>query len=59
MCNTCVIMFLKIKVNLVKYKRFKDGKCTYKNTSSSHLNKFSLFCPKPIFPKAHGDSLQQ
>ena len=28
-----------IKINFFKYKRFKDGRCTYKTTGSSHLNK--------------------
>ena len=28
-----------IKIDLFKYKRFKDGGCAYKNTGSSHLNK--------------------
>ena len=27
-----------IKINLFKSKRFEDGRCTYKNTGSSHLN---------------------
>ena len=27
-----------VKINLFKSKRFKDGRCTYKNTGSSHLN---------------------
>ena len=29
---------LTVKINLFKSKRFKDGRCTYKNTGSSHLN---------------------
>ena len=37
MCNTCVIMGFTIAINLFKYKKFKDGRCTYKNTRSSHL----------------------
>ena len=28
----------KIKIKLFKYKRFKDGRCIYKNTEFSHLN---------------------
>ena len=27
-----------IKINLFKSKKFEDGRCTYKNTGSSHLN---------------------
>ena len=27
-----------IKINFFRYKRFKDGRCTYKNNGSSHLN---------------------
>ena len=27
-----------IKIYLFKSKRFNDGRCTYKNTGSSHLN---------------------
>ena len=26
-----------LKISLVKSKRFEDGRCTYKNTGSSHL----------------------
>ena len=29
---------ITVKINLFKYKRFKDGRCRYKNTGSSHLN---------------------
>ena len=31
-----VFYVFTIKINLF-YKRFKDGRCTYKNTGSSHL----------------------
>ena len=37
MCNTCVILGFSKKINLFKYKKFKDGRCRYKNTGSSHL----------------------
>ena len=40
--NTCVIMFLTIKINSVKYKKFRNGRCTYKNTGSSHLKLLTL-----------------
>ena len=30
------------KINLFWYKRFKDGRCTYKNTGSSHLKSWRL-----------------
>ena len=57
-CNTCVIMFLPIKINSVKYKRFRDGRCTYKNTGSSHLNlltlSFFLLTLKQFFVKVYG-----
>ena len=33
-----------MKINLFKYKRFKDGRCTYKNARSSHI--FSSECEK-------------
>ena len=28
-----------MKIDLFKYKRFKNGGCAYENTGSSHLNK--------------------
>ena len=31
-----------IQIDLLKYKRFKDGGCAYKNTGSSHLNKYTV-----------------
>ena len=37
MYNTCVVMGFTVKINLFKQKRFKDGRCRYKNTGSSHL----------------------
>ena len=33
-----------IKTNLFKCKRFKDGRCTYKNTGSSHLKSYIITC---------------
>ena len=45
MCNTCVIRFLPIMISSVKYKRFRDGRCTNKNTGSSHLNLLSCLPP--------------
>ena len=27
-----------IKINFFKYKRFQNGRCTYKNSGWSHLN---------------------
>ena len=35
--NTCVILGFTVKINLFKYKRFKDGRCRYNNTGSRHL----------------------
>ena len=35
-----------IKINLFEYKRFKHGRCTYKNTGSSHLYLRKLVNPK-------------
>ena len=35
--NTCVIMGFTVKINLFKYKKFKDGRCRYNNTGSRHL----------------------
>ena len=28
----------KIKINLLKYNRFKDGRCSQTNAGSNHLN---------------------
>ena len=33
-----------MKINLFKCKRFKDGRCTYKNTGSSHLKSYIITC---------------
>ena len=40
MYNACVMMGFKVKINLFKYKRFKDGTqgVATKYTGSSHLN---------------------
>ena len=39
--SLCVVnvlkMFFIIKINLFKYKRFKDGRCRYKIIVSNHL----------------------
>ena len=45
MCNTCVMMSFTVKINLFKYKRFKDGTqgVATKNTGSSHLNTGKFF----------------
>ena len=40
LCNTCVIMGFTVKINLFKKKTFKDGRCPYENTGSSHPNSF-------------------
>ena len=37
-----------IQIDLLKYKRFKDGGCAYKNTGSSLLN-VKLRWPEPIY----------
>ena len=37
MCSKCVKIVFTIKINLFKYKRFKDGRCRYKIIVSNHL----------------------
>ena len=39
-------MGFTVKINLFKYKRFKDGRCRYKNTGSRHLKKFAILITK-------------
>ena len=39
MCKTGVNNGFTIKIKLFRYKRFKDGRCAYKNTESSHLKR--------------------
>ena len=38
--SSCVIMSFTIKINLFKYKRFKDGRCTYKSNVKYILKSF-------------------
>ena len=48
MCNTCVVMSFTVNINLFEYKRFKDERCRYKNTGSSHL-KMKCEIVRPFF----------
>ena len=53
MCNTCIIMGFRIKINLFKYK-LRDSKMegvpSYKNTRSSHLKLINPLCVQPRCP---------
>ena len=40
LCVIHVLSIFKIKINLFRYKRFKNRRCTCKNTRSSHLQGF-------------------
>ena len=43
LCVTHVLYnVFTIKINLLKYKRFKSGRCTYKNTGSSTLKVLTI-----------------
>lgn len=42
-----------IKINLFKSRRFKDGRYTYKNTGSSHLNSVPNFKNESMYNGAN------
>ena len=39
----CTESFCYTKINLFKYKRFKDGRCCYKIIVPSHLKQTKIF----------------